>query len=114
MTIDPQRIFRMAFSYNADSILLYHNHPSGRPIPSEDDIRTANRIEALATELRVTVNDQIILGQDAAYSFRFDSVFCFAAGKPTKTLSLEKYVDALNEELRRENAAWQASFPSAQ
>ena len=42
--VSPREIFRYAFDYEAVMIILLHNHPSGDPSPSEDDIQITSRI----------------------------------------------------------------------
>ncbi|MDO4852767.1 MAG: DNA repair protein RadC [Clostridia bacterium] len=89
--MDPRHVFEKAFFYQASGIILMHNHPSGNVCPSEDDVETAERILALADELRVNVRDQIILGEKLAYSFAFDKVFSFPSASKTITYPLNEY-----------------------
>ncbi len=98
--MDPRHVFEKAFFYQASGIILMHNHPSGNVCPSEDDIETAERISALAEELRVNVRDQIILGEKLAYSFTFDKVFSFPSASQTITYSLNEYRERVEYEER--------------
>ena len=67
----PREIMKAAFLSNAASILLFHNHPSGRLEPSKEDIALTNRIQQLCTLAGIPVLDHIILGKDQYYySFR--------------------------------------------
>lgn len=53
------------------AILVAHNHPSGDPTPSEDDIATTLRLEAAANVLDLSFHDHLIVGEEASYySFR--------------------------------------------
>lgn len=53
------------------SILICHNHPSGDPTPSEDDIEMTKRLEAAAIVLDFSLHDHLIVGEDSRYySFR--------------------------------------------
>ena len=68
--VSPREIFRYAFDYEAVMIILLHNHPSGDPTPSEDDIRITNRIEKGAQILQFDLVDHIIIGDNTYYSFK--------------------------------------------
>ena len=68
--VSPREIFRHAFDYEAVLIILLHNHPSGDPTPSEDDIRITRRIEKGAVILELNLVDHIIIGDNKYYSFR--------------------------------------------
>ena len=66
----PREIFRYAFDYEAVMIILLHNHPSGDPMPSEDDIRITKRIEKGAGILELKLVDHIIIGDNTYFSFK--------------------------------------------
>lgn len=68
--VSPRDIFRYAFDYEAVMIILLHNHPSGDPTPSEDDIRITKRIEKGAQILELQLVDHIIIGDNRYYSFK--------------------------------------------
>lgn len=68
--VSPRDIFRYAFDYEAVMIILLHNHPSGDPTPSEDDIRVTKRIEKGAGILELQLVDHIIIGDNKYYSFK--------------------------------------------
>ena len=67
--VSPRDIFRHALDYEAVLFTLIHNHPSGDPSPSEDDIRITNRIEKGAQILELKLVDHIIIGDTKYYSF---------------------------------------------
>ncbi len=67
--VDPKRIFKTALDYNATSIILCHNHPSGNIKPSEQDIRLTKKIKKLGDLLDLPVLDHIIVGDNKYYSF---------------------------------------------
>lgn len=58
----PREIFKLAFDYNAASIILVHNHPSGDAEPSDADIRMTKKIIRLGELLGVNVLDHLIVG----------------------------------------------------
>lgn len=65
---NPREIFIRALLCGASSIVLVHNHPSGDCAPSDDDIRTYERIKACGEWLGIELDDNIIIGDDI-YSF---------------------------------------------
>ncbi len=67
---DPREIFFMALKKNGSSIILLHNHPSGDPTPSREDIQTTNRIEEAGKLLGIQLQDHIILGQGSYISLK--------------------------------------------
>lgn len=68
--VSPRDIFRYAFDFEAVLIILLHNHPSGDPTPSDDDIRVTKRIEKGAQILQLQLVDHIIIGDNNYFSFR--------------------------------------------
>lgn len=67
---DPREIFLTALKKNGTAIILLHNHPSGDPTPSRDDILTTNRVEQAGKLLGLPLHDHIILGQNSYISLR--------------------------------------------
>lgn len=67
--ISPKDIFRIAVSSGAAAFVLMHNHPSGDPFPSGDDIRITKRIRELGEMMELPMVDHIIFGHDMYYSF---------------------------------------------
>ena len=61
-TIRIAELFRMAIRLNASAIVIAHNHPSGDPTPSADDLRTTRDAIAAGTLLGIEVLDHIVLG----------------------------------------------------
>ncbi len=68
--VSPRDIFRYAFDYEAVLILLLHNHPSGDPTPSQDDVQITHRIDKGARILELQLVDHIIIGDNKYYSFK--------------------------------------------
>jgi DNA repair protein RadC len=56
-------------SGTSDSSLL-HNHPSGDPKPSRDDIEMTREIKAAAEALGITIHDHLVIGRKGHASFR--------------------------------------------
>ena len=62
----PRDVFRPAITANASALFLAHNHPSGDPTPSEDDIKFTRDIIRAGKLLKIDVLDHIILGHRTA------------------------------------------------
>ena len=65
----PREIFKAAILKNAASIILVHNHPSGDPSPSQDDVRLTERISRAGELLGIKLLDHVIVGESDSYSF---------------------------------------------
>ncbi len=63
-------VFREAVRRNCPAILLAHNHPSGDPAPSADDVRITKRIVAAGRLLDIEVLDHVILARRGWISLR--------------------------------------------
>lgn len=57
-----REVFNYALRYNAAAVILVHNHPSGNPEPSKDDIRITQRIADAGHIMEIPVLDHIIIG----------------------------------------------------
>ena len=68
--IYPRDVFLPIKQYPVSSLILVHNHPSGNPQPSEEDIVFTKRIRAGAELLGIELADHMILTKDDAFSFR--------------------------------------------
>ncbi len=68
--VHPREVFRPAIKDAAKSVLLMHNHPSGDPTPSEDDLVVTGRLEDAGHTLGINVLDHIVVARDGAASIR--------------------------------------------
>jgi len=66
----PREVMRRALELSATAIVLVHNHPSGDPTPSTQDIKMTLDIIAIAKSLGVAVHDHIIVGRDGHASLK--------------------------------------------
>ena len=57
-----REVFRYALRYNAAAVVLVHNHPSGNPEPSHEDIVVTQRIADAGQIMEIPVLDHIIIG----------------------------------------------------
>ena len=63
-------VFRDAVRRNADGIIVVHNHPTGDPTPSPDDIATTRHLYATGQMLQIQLRDHIIIGRNSFVSLR--------------------------------------------
>jgi len=68
--VHPREVFRPAIQDSAKSILLVHNHPSGDPTPSSDDLALPERLQDAGKTLGIAVVDHIIVARGGAVSIR--------------------------------------------
>lgn len=66
---DPKKIFRLALENNAASIIICHNHPSGRRQPSKSDISLTRKCIEAGKSIDLVVMDHIIVAHDTYFSF---------------------------------------------
>ena len=64
-TIEPRTVFRAAIAACASAVILGHNHPSGDPSPSAEDIATTAKLMAAGKVLGIPVLDHIIVTRDS-------------------------------------------------
>jgi DNA repair protein RadC len=66
----PREVVKRALELGASAIILVHNHPSGDPTPSEDDIVMTKEVAAAAEKLGIAVHDHIVIGRKGHASLR--------------------------------------------
>ena len=66
----PREIFRFAIEESANSIVLAHNHPSGDPQPSQEDIRATKQLIEAGNQIGIKVLDHIIIGDGIFVSLK--------------------------------------------
>ena len=66
----PREIFKAAILANAAAVIVAHNHPSGDPTPSPDDVELTQRLAAAGALMGVEVLDHIVIGDESFVSFR--------------------------------------------
>ncbi len=67
--IHPREIFKPAIRNSASKIILIHNHPSGDPTPSEEDLEITKRLTKNGEDLGIKVLDHIIIGNGRFWSW---------------------------------------------
>ena len=68
--VQPRDVFREAMLGSAAAVVVFHNHPSGDPAPSPDDVALTRRLAAAGTLIGVEVIDHLILGDARYYSLK--------------------------------------------
>ncbi len=68
--VHPREAFAAAIVEGAAAVLAVHNHPSGDPSPSPEDIRLTERLRACGTLLGIPLLDHVIVGADGFVSLR--------------------------------------------
>lgn len=68
--VHPREVFREATAAGAAALMLFHNHPSGDPEPSVDDIRLTRRLVAAGVLMGIDVVDHLILADARYCSFK--------------------------------------------
>lgn len=67
--IDMKDITRMALDMRSSFLILVHNHPSGSPYPSQEDIRQTAALKKALTPMGIGLMDHVIVCNDCYYSF---------------------------------------------
>jgi DNA repair protein RadC len=62
--LSPREIFLHALKYEAVNIIILHNHPSGDPAPSREDINTTKRLKEVGNLIGIKLMDHIIIGDN--------------------------------------------------
>ena len=73
--VHPREVFAPAFAHSAASLLLAHNHPSGDPEPSPEDIRVTRQLVESGRLLGIPVRDHVVLG-DGRYVSLMERGLC--------------------------------------
>jgi DNA repair protein RadC len=68
--VEPRDVFREAALGGAAAIVVFHNHPSGDPTPSPDDVALTRRLVAAGLLMGIDVVDHLVLGDVRYYSFK--------------------------------------------
>jgi len=66
----PREVMKRALILNASALIVVHNHPSGDPKPSRDDIEMTRELKAAAKALELELHDHIVIGHGKHASFR--------------------------------------------
>lgn len=73
--VDVRLIFKMALEHNATSIILSHNHPSGKLLASDADRDITKKLKFAGEQLDIKVLDHIIITENGYLSFQDEGIF---------------------------------------
>lgn len=62
--VPVRRIVETALAYNATTVILAHNHPSGLAMPSGEDVQTTHRVAAALNAVEISLADHIVVADD--------------------------------------------------
>lgn len=68
--VHPREIFRPAIKNSAKKIILVHNHPSGNPQPSNEDLEITEKIMSLGREMDIKILDHVIVGDGRFWNWK--------------------------------------------
>ena len=67
--VHPREVYTAALELRAAALIFVHNHPSGDPAPSPEDLGITKRLKEVGEIMGIRVLDHIVLGRDQHYSF---------------------------------------------
>jgi DNA repair protein RadC len=73
--VHPREVFKPAILESAASVILLHNHPSGDPTPSREDVRLTRQLADCARLLDLRIHDHVIIGRGRFVSFAQRGLF---------------------------------------
>ncbi len=65
--VHPREVFRLAILLGAAAIVVAHNHPSGDPSPSREDVEISKRLKDVGDLIGITLLDHVVLGMETRY-----------------------------------------------
>ncbi len=73
--VHPREVFKLAIKKSSASIILVHNHPSGEPNPSNEDIKITKRLYSVGEIIGIEILDHIIIGDGKYISLKEKNIF---------------------------------------
>jgi DNA repair protein RadC len=70
----PREVVRRCLELHATAMILVHNHPSGEPAPSREDVAMTTQIVKAAATMGISVHDHIVIGRGKWVSFRAEKL----------------------------------------
>jgi len=67
--VHPREIFNPAIKNSASKIILIHNHPSGDPTPSQEDLEITEKLQKAGDEIGISILDSLIISKDNFWSW---------------------------------------------
>ena len=72
--VSPKEVFNPAVRDLAEAVILFHNHPSGDPTPSREDVRITEELSKAGELIGIEVLDHIILGRESFISMKGENL----------------------------------------
>ena len=72
--VHPREVFKVALKWSAASVIVAHNHPSGDPTPSKEDLDVTRRLLEAGRVLSVPLTDHVVVGDDELFPPGFHSI----------------------------------------
>jgi len=72
--VHPREVYKPAFTNSAVGVILVHNHPSGDPEPSKEDIALTKRLKKVSEYIDIELLDHIIIGNDDYRSMKSEGI----------------------------------------
>jgi len=72
--VHPREVFKVALKWSAASVIVAHNHPSGDPTPSKEDLDVTRRLIEAGRVLSVPLTDHVVVGDDELFPPGFHSI----------------------------------------
>jgi DNA repair protein RadC len=73
--VDTRIIFKTALEYNAISLILAHNHPSGKLVASESDKEITRKLQLAGKQMDIMILDHVIITESNYFSFADEGIF---------------------------------------
>lgn len=73
--VNPRELLRLALIHDAAQYVILHNHPTGDPTPSQEDVEITKRLVKVSDEIGVPLTDHIIIGDNRYVSLKARGVF---------------------------------------
>ena len=70
IAVYPREIVKRSLELNSSALIVVHNHPSGDPTPSADDIDMTRRLGVALKAIGITLHDHVIVGRRECFSFK--------------------------------------------
>src|SRR5262249_42746108 len=109
--VGPREIFREAVREGASSIIVAHNHPSGDPTPSPEDIESTKQLVQVGKLLDIPVLDHVIIGHEGYRSLSEMGLMGVATGNRSPPPCVIERKACIREEKQDCNAAALSSRP---
>jgi DNA repair protein RadC len=72
--VDTRIIFKTALEYNAISLILTHNHPSGKLLASDSDKDITRKLQLAGKQMEIMILDHVIITESSYYSFADEGI----------------------------------------